>query len=83
MVLRKDRYVSARSVDIHPISDLPTRSLSFHVCALQESMSWLVNIDKDHDVFLHWINPPHLKSLPGIDHVHILYRSKEELTSKV
>jgi hypothetical protein len=21
---------------------------------------------------LHWINPPHLKSLPDIDHVHIL-----------
>jgi hypothetical protein len=27
----------------------------------------------DHQVFLHWINPPHLKSLPGIDHVHILF----------
>jgi hypothetical protein len=24
--------------------------------------------------FLHWINPPHLQSLPGIDHVHILCR---------
>ena len=35
----------------------------------------VVDIDKDHEVFLHWINPPHLKSLPGIDHVHILYRS--------
>jgi Protein of unknown function (DUF3605) len=22
--------------------------------------------------FMHWINPPHLKSLPDIDHVHIL-----------
>ena len=22
--------------------------------------------------FLHWINPPHLKSLPEVDHVHIL-----------
>jgi hypothetical protein len=22
--------------------------------------------------FLHWINPPHLKSIPDIDHVHIL-----------
>lgn len=24
--------------------------------------------------FLHWINPPHLQSLPDIDHVHILSR---------
>ena len=22
--------------------------------------------------FIHWINPPHLKSIPDIDHVHIL-----------
>jgi len=39
----------------------------------------LVEEDEDvannNEVFLHWINPPHLKSLPGIDHVHILYRS--------
>ncbi|KAL3815473.1 hypothetical protein ACHAXA_000710 [Cyclostephanos tholiformis] len=27
----------------------------------------------DHEIFLHWVNPPHLKSLPGIDHVHILF----------
>lgn len=24
--------------------------------------------------FLHWVNPPHLKSLPAVDHVHILGR---------
>ena len=24
--------------------------------------------------FMHWVNPPHLKSLPDIDHVHILCR---------
>lgn len=24
--------------------------------------------------FLHWINPPHLKSLPEIDHVHFICR---------
>jgi Protein of unknown function (DUF3605) len=24
--------------------------------------------------FLHWINPPHLKSLPEVDHLHILGR---------
>ena len=30
----------------------------------------------DHEVFLHWVNPPHLKSLPGIDHVHILFRGE-------
>ena len=24
--------------------------------------------------FLHWINPPHLKSLPDIDHVHFICR---------
>lgn len=35
----------------------------------------VVDIEKDHEVFLHWVNPPHLKSLPGIDHVHILYHS--------
>jgi hypothetical protein len=33
----------------------------------------------DHEVFLHWVNPPHLKSLPGIDHVHILFRGAPEL----
>lgn len=32
-------------------------------------------VANDHEVFLHWVNPPHLKSLPGIDHVHILFRS--------
>ena len=32
-------------------------------------------VEGNVDNFLHWINPPHLKSLPGIDHVHILYRS--------
>ena len=24
--------------------------------------------------FLHWVNPPHLKSLPAVDHIHILGR---------
>ena len=33
------------------------------------------DVANNHEVFLHWVNPPHLKSLPGIDHVHILYRS--------
>ncbi|KAL7532493.1 hypothetical protein ACHAXR_007664 [Thalassiosira sp. AJA248-18] len=33
----------------------------------------LEQIVNDHEVFLHWVNPPHLKSLPGIDHVHILF----------
>jgi hypothetical protein len=28
--------------------------------------------DRFGDDMLHWINPPHLKSLPEIDHVHIL-----------
>lgn len=27
--------------------------------------------------FLHWINPPHVQSLPGIDHVHILCRTNK------
>lgn len=31
----------------------------------------------DTSIFLHWINPPHLKSLPGIDHVHILFHRAE------
>jgi hypothetical protein len=29
----------------------------------------------DHRILLSWKNPPHLKSLPGIDHVHILFHS--------
>ena len=36
-------------------------------------------IVNDHSFFLHWVNPPHLKSLPGIDHVHILFH-KEALS---
>ncbi|EJK70858.1 hypothetical protein THAOC_07747 [Thalassiosira oceanica] len=32
----------------------------------------LEQISNGTDVFLSWINPPSLKSLPGIDHVHIL-----------
>lgn len=34
-------------------------------------------IADDTSIFLHWINPPHLKSLPGIDHVHILFHRAE------
>ena len=29
----------------------------------------------DSSVFLHWLNPPELKSLPDVDHCHILFRS--------
>ena len=32
----------------------------------------LEQISNGTDVFLSWVNPPSLKSLPGIDHVHIL-----------
>jgi hypothetical protein len=39
----------------------------------------LERIINDDEVFLHWINPPHLRSLPGIDHVHILYNGELEL----
>jgi hypothetical protein len=39
----------------------------------------LERIINDDEVFLHWINPPHLRSLPGIDHVHILFNSELEL----
>jgi len=28
----------------------------------------------DTSVFLHWLNPPELKSLPDVDHTHILFR---------
>lgn len=28
--------------------------------------------------FIHWVNPPHLKSLPEIDHIHILVRRTEQ-----
>lgn len=34
-----------------------------------DSPTQVVDVD-----FLHWINPPHLQSLPDIDHVHILCR---------
>jgi hypothetical protein len=30
--------------------------------------------------FLHWINPPHLKSLPDIDHVHFLCLREDDPT---
>ena len=33
--------------------------------------------------FLHWINPPHLQSLPDIDHVHILVWSKPTFSSSM
>ena len=39
----------------------------------------LEEIITDHEVFLHWVNPPRLKSLPGIDHVHILFHGAPEL----
>lgn len=39
----------------------------------------LERIINDDEVFLHWINPPHLRSLPGIDHVHILFNGELEL----
>lgn len=34
------------------------------------------NMELIHDksVFLHFLNPPNLKSLPDVDHVHILFR---------
>ena len=34
------------------------------------------NVDfiNDTSVFLHWLNPPELKSLPDVDHIHILFR---------
>ena len=28
--------------------------------------------------FIHWINPPHLKSIPDVDHVHILCLPENE-----
>lgn len=30
----------------------------------------------DPELFLHWENPPQLQSLPGIDHVHIVFRGR-------
>ena len=38
----------------------------------------LERIINDEEVFLHWINPPHLRSLPGIEHAHILFNGKLE-----
>ena len=40
-----------------------------------------INGDHNDNNTLHWINPPHLKSLPDIDHVHILVRTSTN-TSK-
>ena len=36
-------------------------------------------LQRDYNLieFLHWKNPPHLQSLPDIDHVHILGRKKK------
>lgn len=39
----------------------------------------LERIINDDEVFLHWTNPPHLRSLPGINHVHILFNGELEL----
>lgn len=33
-----------------------------------------VELINDSSVFLHWLNPPELKSLPDVDHIHILFR---------
>ena len=40
---------------------------------IQETLRSLQDRENVVDT-LHWINPPHLKSLPGIDHVHFLCR---------
>mmetsp|Transcript_35180 Transcript_35180/g.84885 ORF Transcript_35180/g.84885 Transcript_35180/m.84885 type:complete len:230 (-) Transcript_35180:12-701(-) len=44
-----------------------------HCIGGKDNLDQILN---DRGVFLYWINPPHLKSLPGIDHVHILFRGE-------
>ena len=44
------------------------------VQAKQELMKQLGNVVDS----IHWENPPHLKSLPDIDHVHILVQRKDD-----
>jgi hypothetical protein len=38
----------------------------------KENLSNMTDTNGELTDTLHWINPPHLKSLPDIDHVHIL-----------
>lgn len=51
-------------------------------CTMAEIQQAKHDIQSESNVVdcLHWINPPHLKSLPDIDHVHILClrRTKDE-----
>ena len=35
-----------------------------------------------HIDFIHWTNPPHLKSIPDIDHIHILCRKNKQQIKK-
>lgn len=46
---------------------------------VEEAKEELIRMHGQDLDFLCWRNPPHLKSLPEIDHFHILLRKKEEL----
>ena len=43
----------------------------------------VIELIKDSSIFLHWLNPPELKSLPDVDHVHILFRRPAMCQSSV
>jgi hypothetical protein len=45
-----------------------------------EESGTVERIVKDPQLFLHWENPPQLQSLPGIDHVHIVFSGELSLT---
>ena len=45
-----------------------------------EESGTLERIVNDSQLFLHWENPPQLQSLPGIDHVHIVFSGELSLT---
>ena len=47
---------------------------------IEEAREELCSTLGDVEDLLHWKNPPHLKSLPDIDHIHILCRRKLPLS---
>ena len=73
-VVTSDEVADAKKVILRGIS----KNDATHHGRLKEKED-LEEIITDHEVFLHWVNPLRLKSLPGIDHVHILFHGAPEL----
>jgi hypothetical protein len=49
---------------------------------VEEARKELTEQRLDPDAILHWVNPPHLKSLPDIDHVHIIGRRQQPVDDR-